>query len=217
MHTIIGANIKKLRDTRAWTQEQLAAAAVVTERTIQRAEAGQPVAAESLQAIAGAFGVALEDLRRDEAGDAAKRELKNYETIPLVKVELGTELAGLMPPHGHMVEVFGNDAQPPPDDAIAELRQGIVDVGDIWRDVGPADHHRMLAELRPSLQALKVAGYFVSAGIHRMKVGFADPGPKDGYKPRLMVWDTLLLIVARDARPHAIVDRRAVLDGIRRM
>lgn len=82
MNTVVGSNIKKLRDARSWTQAHLAAAAAVDERTVQRAEAGQPIAAESLQSIAGAFDVPLEALRRDEVAEAAARELKHYDTIP---------------------------------------------------------------------------------------------------------------------------------------
>ena len=92
MHTVIGTNIKKLREARSWTQAHLAEAARVTERTVQRAEAGQPIAAESLQALAGAFNVPLEQLRRDEAAEAVDRELRNYDNIPLVHVALGAEL-----------------------------------------------------------------------------------------------------------------------------
>ncbi|MEM7445981.1 MAG: helix-turn-helix domain-containing protein [Pseudomonadota bacterium] len=56
-----GASIKRLRDRKAWTQERLAAAAEISVRTVQRAEEGT-LSAETLTAIAGAFGVDVETL-----------------------------------------------------------------------------------------------------------------------------------------------------------
>ena len=57
----IGASIKRLRDQKAWTQERLAAAAEISVRTVQRAEEGT-LSAETLTAIASAFGVDVESL-----------------------------------------------------------------------------------------------------------------------------------------------------------
>jgi transcriptional regulator with XRE-family HTH domain len=64
-----------------WTQEQLAGAADVDVRTVQRAEKGEPVSAESLQAIAGALDVSVEVLRgdprgRDAAGSGLRKEVQ---------------------------------------------------------------------------------------------------------------------------------------------
>jgi uncharacterized glyoxalase superfamily protein PhnB/DNA-binding XRE family transcriptional regulator len=56
-----GARIKRLRDRKAWTQEQLAAAARVSVRTVQRAEEGV-MSAETLSALAGALDVPAEAL-----------------------------------------------------------------------------------------------------------------------------------------------------------
>ena len=58
-----GKEIQQLREARAWTQEQLALAADVEARTIQRVEKDVTKNPETLQAIAGAFDVDLESLR----------------------------------------------------------------------------------------------------------------------------------------------------------
>ncbi len=58
-----GKQIQQLRLARAWTQEQLAVAADVEVRTIQRVEKDLTKNPETLQAIAGAFNVELESLR----------------------------------------------------------------------------------------------------------------------------------------------------------
>ena len=61
-----GSRIKQLRAQKAWTQEELAAHADVSARTVQRAEEGQ-MSAETLKAIAAAFGVPVEDLSVEQA------------------------------------------------------------------------------------------------------------------------------------------------------
>jgi transcriptional regulator with XRE-family HTH domain len=58
-----GKKIRQLREERAWTQEQLAEAADVDPRTIQRVERDHTKSPETLQAIAGAFNVDLDILR----------------------------------------------------------------------------------------------------------------------------------------------------------
>ncbi len=51
-----GERVKRLRERKAWTQEQLAQAAGVSVRTVQRAEEGV-MSAETLSALAGAINV----------------------------------------------------------------------------------------------------------------------------------------------------------------
>lgn len=56
-----GNKIRKLRERRAWTQEQLAGAASLSTRTVQRAEDGV-MSAETRAALAGALDVPVEVL-----------------------------------------------------------------------------------------------------------------------------------------------------------
>jgi len=56
------AKVKKMREERAWPQEQLAAVSGVSVRTIQRIERGDPASFESLKAIATAFKVDVREL-----------------------------------------------------------------------------------------------------------------------------------------------------------
>src|SRR5882724_10192051 len=58
----IAQNIKRLREERHWSQEELATASGVDVRTIQRAESGRRLATESLKALAAAFDTTLEAL-----------------------------------------------------------------------------------------------------------------------------------------------------------
>ncbi len=54
--------IKKLRESKSWTQEHLANAAGVSLRTIQRMEADGSSSAESRLAVAAALGVPVENI-----------------------------------------------------------------------------------------------------------------------------------------------------------
>ena len=69
-HQSMGNQIRRLREQKAWTQEHLAAAAVISARTIQRAEEGT-MSAETLSAIAGALNVDLKEIT-NALGELAK-------------------------------------------------------------------------------------------------------------------------------------------------
>ena len=56
------AGVRKLRESKSWTQEHLATAAGVSLRTIQRMEADGSASAESRLAIAAALGVPVENI-----------------------------------------------------------------------------------------------------------------------------------------------------------
>jgi transcriptional regulator with XRE-family HTH domain len=58
-----GKKTQELREEKAWTQEQLADAASLDVRTIQRVEKDQTKSPETIQAIAGAFDVDVDRLR----------------------------------------------------------------------------------------------------------------------------------------------------------
>ena len=61
--------IKKLRESKSWTQEHLASASGVSLRTIQRMEADGSSSAESRLAVAAALGVPVENINlTPEAG-----------------------------------------------------------------------------------------------------------------------------------------------------
>lgn len=51
-----GKRIQELREERAWTQEHLASVAGLSPRTIQRLEKDRTQDAETIKAIAAAFG-----------------------------------------------------------------------------------------------------------------------------------------------------------------
>ena len=68
-----GAKVTSLRRTQMMTQEKLAAMANVDRRTVQRIEAGEPVALETVHQVAAPLGVTAFELRLDpdEPGPAS--------------------------------------------------------------------------------------------------------------------------------------------------
>ncbi|MBS3797117.1 helix-turn-helix domain-containing protein [Pseudoalteromonas sp. T1lg75] len=57
--------IKKLREQKQWSQEQLATVAGLSARTIQRLESGNKASLESLKALASVFEVDIEILTKE--------------------------------------------------------------------------------------------------------------------------------------------------------
>lgn len=109
-----GPMIKELRAKKAWTQEDLAAAAGISPRTVQRAEEGQ-MSADTLKAIAAAFGIPVENI----SAAAAERQPR---LTPVLYYEEGDTLDWI-------ADVFGWEVRvriPDPDGRIlhAELYMG---------------------------------------------------------------------------------------------
>lgn len=73
------AGVKKLRESKSWTQEHLATAAGVSLRTIQRMEAHGSSSAESRLAVAAVLGVPVENihLALDVGKSPVPAELRN--------------------------------------------------------------------------------------------------------------------------------------------
>lgn len=64
---MVGERVKELREARAWTQAHLAEAADLSLRTVQRLERGHSGSAETLMALAAAFGVEVSELSEQAA------------------------------------------------------------------------------------------------------------------------------------------------------
>jgi transcriptional regulator with XRE-family HTH domain len=173
MENVMGRNIRARRELLSWTQEQLAEAATVSLRTVQRAEEGQVLSAESLQALAGALDVSLETLRtnHDEAAlEAALEQTKSrYKFIQLQRIERGTVFRDLLPADAYQVDRshVKDDAA---EDVIATLEQHLSDLGDMWSDMEPIQRHQALKDVHEEIENLKSLGFVVTAGIDEMRL-----------------------------------------------
>jgi transcriptional regulator with XRE-family HTH domain len=77
-----GTKIRTLRIQRGWTQEQLAEIAGISLRTIQRAEAANCAAFETMRAIAAAFETDFDQLLKTEPCRAPNPEPQMVSTVP---------------------------------------------------------------------------------------------------------------------------------------
>ena len=115
--TDAGARIRQLRAEKAMTQEELAAAADISPRTVQRAEEGH-MSADTLKAIAGAFSVSVETI---SVADAVKQPrlspvlyYQNPETLDWLTDAFGLDLRVRIPDaDGRIVhgELYLDDAR----------------------------------------------------------------------------------------------------------
>jgi transcriptional regulator with XRE-family HTH domain len=172
MNEIMAKNIRRTRELRSWTQQHLAEAAGITDRTVQRAEAGQPISAEALQAIAGAFNVAVDDLRRDVDAEQFAAEAKKvtdpYVVVHLQKADSSADLARYLGSGAHMIRCTVNDdaAQ----DAATEFEQELKELVDIWGDLEPVQRREAAKTAFAHVERLRSLGLVVTVGSHECRL-----------------------------------------------
>jgi transcriptional regulator with XRE-family HTH domain len=169
MNEIIATNIRAHRERLAWTQRQLADAAKITERTVQRAEDGSVMSAESLQAIAGALNVSIDDLRRDLDAEKLKAFVAKYKTVRLEVIEHASQLQRLIVQTDASFfdcTVEEDDLQ---DDA-AEFHQELRDWIDIWKDIPELGRRDGAKSLFNHVTKFSERDLVVTAGIDRLRL-----------------------------------------------
>lgn len=200
MTNMIGANIRRVREAKPWTQEQLAAAAGVDARTVQRAERGESISAESLLAIAGALDVPTEMLRLDpeEVMREVKESEKKYKVLPLVTIERAHDLRNLIGVGAMELDCVPLDAEP--QRAVAEFEQALKDWSMIWSDLEPIQKHEALEDIQKHLDELRGLGLIVGAATETLRLR-----SENIEKPFTM--DFLYLMISTEGNPRTAVAR----------
>ncbi|MED5548460.1 MAG: helix-turn-helix transcriptional regulator [Pseudomonadota bacterium] len=75
--------IKRLRRDRGWSQRDLALASGVSERTVQRIEAGRPASLETQCALAAALGVDTVEITAGADADTGEQRTSPFTRIPV--------------------------------------------------------------------------------------------------------------------------------------
>lgn len=187
MSEAIAINIRKYRDALRWTQKQLAQAAGLSIQTVQRAEAGESISAASLQAIAAAIRVSVEDLRFDlhavlteafgESEDgvftvypeprpdeaAARRLAKTSSVLPLTRVETSDDLLCVLDAETHHFESTATSQAAI--DLSDKLRQRLDDVVKSPPSFSVFEQRRTARVLFELVEALAAAGCVLSLGL----------------------------------------------------
>lgn len=150
--------MKKLRNEKAWSQDQLAEISGLSLRTIQRIEKSGNASLESKKAIASAFGIKASGFDENENNSAiTDEETQNF----YFRVEEGVKLS----------EVIGNayayrmNHDNPKTEEEAELLacsiQSIQDWGEIWSDLEVGEKVKASFDLTLLINELEKNGFWV--------------------------------------------------------
>jgi transcriptional regulator with XRE-family HTH domain len=172
----IAANLRRLRKGRSWTQEHLASAADLDVRTIQRAEGGDLLAAETLQAIAGALDISVTDPCA-ETPDFDKLQAEfdaRHGLVGLTIIDRASELEPLLSASEAMYFQKRDLTQDAQEDAAAAFEQTLQDTVHDWQEIGPLERREAVKQLQAKLAALRGSGLVISAGAERRRL--AVPG-----------------------------------------
>jgi transcriptional regulator with XRE-family HTH domain len=214
----IGQNIRLLRKARQWTQEELAVHSGVDVRTIQRAERGQPLALESLRALAASFDVTVEALSmsHEEATRLNEDFRKNYSSIPLEPLTEKTAVNELLGHHLFSLERVGqlSDEQA---DLLAELEQMFEDCLDIWGEVGAIRRREYEQTIHDLIGSLRASGVSLSYGSEKMNLKLPVVGDLKPADPNaVMRWRALWVVaVAKESPLRMLVREKGQGIGLR--
>jgi transcriptional regulator with XRE-family HTH domain len=204
MTTHYGVKVKDLRTRRAWPQEQLAAAAGINVRTIQRIEHGGHAAFETLMALANAFEVDVSELlaapppQEQKAGDKPEEAAPSQRVEFLRRVRTGRELLGVSA-GTHMAAYDHDELQGAEVDLVASALQELHDCSEMWDEIEPAERVRITHDLTARIKELEDAGLWVFAGARWGTYRFDSPLGEKSIK-----METATVLITRSTNPAII-------------
>jgi transcriptional regulator with XRE-family HTH domain len=213
MSQALASNLKRIREVLAWTQEALAEAAAVDVRTVQRAEAGKGISAESLRSFAGALDVPIHTLQTripsdEEVSRLAAAWNERYSLVPLTIVDDAETLRDFFGDSCAMhFKTYGLETHEQ-EQAAAILQETLTDCGLLWPDLSPTDRLSWWGFVAEHLQAARDLGLVVTAGHEILRLrpnGVGDRTP--------MTWGNFYVMVTKQNEPklYALRDKSAPL------
>lgn len=194
-----GYRLRTLREQSGWTQPELAEAAGVDVRTIQRIEAGKSASLHTIVGVAKALGVALEDLQATSKPVPTPRPSGAF----LRRVESGSELLGIV--DGCLAFEFSQDD--PKDETevelLAECFTLLQDYGDILPELDAGERVRATFTLQGNVEALGAAGFWIFAAKLKHPVRYAGPNGQ----VMTDMWPTATIRAVRKDNPEIIQSR----------
>jgi transcriptional regulator with XRE-family HTH domain len=172
--TEVGGVIRMFRQLQGLKRVVLAAEANVSEKTIERAEAGEGISEDSCRRIARALGM-KENAFTDElyipTPEEAERlqkqkdeELRRtHRAVPVASIESPRDILPLFDCYGlfgddqHVADVHLRD--------FAELKQMLVDYGDISADLTATQRLEGAEEVLKAVRDFETHGYLVKCGV----------------------------------------------------
>lgn len=170
----VGGLLRLMRASRGIKRAALAAEANVSEKTIERAEAGEGISQGSLQRIARALGIQentfTEELFIPTPEEAERIQMqreedvrKTHRPIPVHRVEGARDILPLFSCYGSFA-----DSQLVSEEHLKEfasLRQALIDYGDIWSDISETERVESAAEMVKAIREFESRGYIVKCGV----------------------------------------------------
>jgi transcriptional regulator with XRE-family HTH domain len=158
MLTPNGKEIRRLRQAKGKTQQDIVSEGGITQRTLQRAEQGIPVGSQHLTIIAERLEVAPEQIIKDATNS---KQAEAYQRVVRLHVAGGRQLIGWLRP----VRPFGPALRylfhVDPNSEESELIAGVIEYCGLYRDSGlpnvmrdPADQIRAIGVLNDKLKEL---------------------------------------------------------------
>ena len=204
----IATNVRRLREQHDLSQAQLAEAASVAERTIQRAEGRVSVKSDSLRRMADALGVPVDTLRKppplSEQGKRLTDEQKRWEVVQLQPIDRGKALVPILSGShamGFQSAELDNESD---EDAVAAFEQVVRDWGDLLDELEPLQRRDAEKSLDAEIAELRNRGLAVTGARRRYRVRLGQgespftgkPLPEDP-----LPWDIAYIVVSRSERP----------------
>lgn len=170
----VGSVIRMFRQLKSLKRAVLAAEANVSEKTIERAEAGEGIGEESCRRIARALGMketAFTDELYIPTPEEAERlqkqkdeELRQtHRSVPIASIESPRDILSLFDCYG----LFGDDQNVADEDLreFAELKQMLVDYRDISSDMTAPQRLEGAEEVLKAVRDFETHGYLMKCGI----------------------------------------------------
>ena len=161
--------VKELRGYFEWKQLALADEAGVTERTIERIEAGITVSDDTLRKVAkalklpeGAFTEARYCPSDTELMSEVKRIQDEHTVTELHDLSEARDLENIMGQHAHLID--GSAVEDDLAEALASLRDQVQDWGDIFEDIPHVGRLGACRELLASIREIEQRGYIARWG-----------------------------------------------------
>lgn len=182
---VIGFNLKAVREASHLTVGMVAHKSGVAERTIQRAEAGEPIREENLKALCDTLGIPQANIRIDWSNppEDIKKALKAAETIVPLKAKRVQTAMDIESLGTHGMSIFHRDERLTPGalDMTVQIQEAIQDMGEVLMDADHAirwEESKRIAALLEELENLGAALVVGNDTLHLKPTKFApDPMP----------------------------------------
>lgn len=208
--------VKLFRETRKWSQEQLAEISKLSTRTIQRVEDGQGASIDTRRALAVAFGAEDIDVFNKPHSIPTEEELKaqkeaferDHITLKAHPIAGGRELAGLVATHVMDYSESTFELTPEPAEHYAQLidyYRGYRDCADLYSET---DKLTVYDDFQTALTALGQLGVTLRYAT-RMVTFNLGPDAKPWTKSALYIF-----ACQKGLEPQQIVVPRAVSLGV---